>query len=939
MTDITRRSPLQSRWKLAIALAVSLTTLVSIPFIPLRTSSSAAVILPTVQFSVPGGDSAGPVTVALTSATSGAAIYYTLDGNDPSATTSRYTAPLTISQPTSVKAIAVLGADTSPIATRTYIAGTTHVLPILAISAPPAVFFDPATGLFPNALVDITAITNVEFYDANGTQAFNQFAETEVQGTASASYPQKSLAFKAKASLGGATPGATFAYPLYPNRPFQAYKSFVGRNSGQDFNYSQFRDVMTQGLVGDVDDVSGIIRKPNVDSEAGRPVAAYLNGKYYGLLNMQERADNRYIDTHYGIPKASLDLLENQESAKEGDRVFYDAMNAFANSADLTNDANLATLGTYYDLDNLIDSYAFMVYVDGSDWPDNNNVTWRNRVVNGPFRSLLKDLDFSMGLAPIGGVWNSGDATGPSLRRLMVPPANGYDHPNATWSTQVFRAVIKNKGFRDKFVNRLNDYANVILTSSRITGRVNQYSTLYGPERKRHLNLYASGVEINALKAEASMKLFAANRLANIVSQVDGLFADVGGRAPVAVSVQPAGSGGVDISSLTLRGGNLPKTYDFFQGTQIPISATAPAAGFTFQRWIVSGGTVANANAASTTLTITGAASVQAVFTNGPGGPAAQTISFPAIAGKTTTSPPFTVAATASSGLPVTFAIASGPATIAGNTITLTGTTGTVTVSATQAGNANFLPATAQQSFAVTGGPGATLTFNFTLTDRTVAAAAGATSAVVSWVAPTASSTCAGGATVAQIDGPGSGSAIPIGVVTVTYRASDACGNTQDRSFTVTVTGGSPGTYCSTTSAFPWHEWLSNVTFDGIANASVKTTYSNFTALTAAVVRGQSYPLGLTTSFSYSAPDEYLKVWIDYNRNNVFDANEVVADRVLTNIPDGAPPALLTTTVVVPATATAGTTRMRVTLSRDPAPNACGAIAFGEIEDYTVSIS
>ena len=48
--------------------------------------------------------------------------------------------------------------------------------------------------------------------------------------------------------------------------------------------------------------------------------------------------------------------------------------------------------------------------------------------------------------------------------------------------------------------------------------------------------------------------------------------------------------------------------------------------------------------------------------------------------------------ASASSGLPVTFSIASGPATIDGNVVTITGT-GTVTVQASQAGDSTYAPA------------------------------------------------------------------------------------------------------------------------------------------------------------------------------------------------------------------------------------------------------
>lgn len=54
---------------------------------------------------------------------------------------------------------------------------------------------------------------------------------------------------------------------------------------------------------------------------------------------------------------------------------------------------------------------------------------------------------------------------------------------------------------------------------------------------------------------------------------------------------------------------------------------------------------------------------------------------------------PITLTATASSGLPVSFEMIEGPATISGNTLTLTGEEGVVRLKATQAGNASWLPA------------------------------------------------------------------------------------------------------------------------------------------------------------------------------------------------------------------------------------------------------
>jgi hypothetical protein len=79
-----------------------------------------------------------------------------------------------------------------------------------------------------------------------------------------------------------------------------------------------------------------------------------------------------------------------------------------------------------------------------------------------------------------------------------------------------------------------------------------------------------------------------------------------------------------------------------------------------------------------------------------------QTITFNALPDKFVTDPPFSINATASSGLPVSFAsLTTAVCTVSGNEVTLK-TTGTCTIEATQPGNAAFNPAPpVTQSFAV----------------------------------------------------------------------------------------------------------------------------------------------------------------------------------------------------------------------------------------------
>jgi hypothetical protein len=91
---------------------------------------------------------------------------------------------------------------------------------------------------------------------------------------------------------------------------------------------------------------------------------------------------------------------------------------------------------------------------------------------------------------------------------------------------------------------------------------------------------------------------------------------------------------------------------------------------------------------------------------------AAQTISFAPLPTKTVGDPSFTISATSSSGLPVTFSGNNASvATISGTTVTINGG-GTVTITANQAGNGNYLPATSASQQLTVNKLNQTITFN-----------------------------------------------------------------------------------------------------------------------------------------------------------------------------------------------------------------------------------
>jgi hypothetical protein len=162
-----------------------------------------------------------------------------------------------------------------------------------------------------------------------------------------------------------------------------------------------------------------------------------------------------------------------------------------------------------------------------------------------------------------------------------------------------------------------------------------------------------------------------------------------------------------------------------------------------------------------------------------------QTISFGPLGARTYGDPVFNVSATASSNLPVSFIIESGPATISANAVTITGA-GTVIVRASQSGSSNYNAAPDVSVSFVVAKAGQTISFgplpNKTFGDAplTVNATGGASGNTVTFSSVTPSVCSVSAATVTIV-----------GAGTCTVRASQAGNNNYnaapnvDSSFTV----------------------------------------------------------------------------------------------------------------------------------------------------------
>lgn len=169
---------------------------------------------------------------------------------------------------------------------------------------------------------------------------------------------------------------------------------------------------------------------------------------------------------------------------------------------------------------------------------------------------------------------------------------------------------------------------------------------------------------------------------------------------------------------------------------------------------------------------------------------------------------------------------------------------------------------------------------------------------------------------------------------TFSVRAKDAAGNVSTASNSVTVTTSSPSNaeYCATQGNNSSYEWIDLVGLNNLNNVTGNNGgYADFTSLSANLPYG-SNTVRISAGFSGSSYNEFWKIWIDYDQDGTFESNELVVSG------SSSSSATLSGTFTVPATAIAGTTRMRVSMKYNSAQTACEAFAYGEVEDYTVNI-
>lgn len=171
---------------------------------------------------------------------------------------------------------------------------------------------------------------------------------------------------------------------------------------------------------------------------------------------------------------------------------------------------------------------------------------------------------------------------------------------------------------------------------------------------------------------------------------------------------------------------------------------------------------------------------------------------------------------------------------------------------------------------------------------------------------------------------------------TFTVKAKDAAGNISTASNAVNVTTTAATiAYCTSQGNSTADERIGKVVFGTINNTSTGTTgYENYTAISTNAAIGTAYTITITPSWTSTVYSEGYAVFIDYNQDGDFaDAGETVWTKATSTTTP------VTGTITIPATATLGTTRLRVSMKYNGIPASCESFSYGQVEDYSVNIT
>lgn len=531
-------------------------------------------------FTPAGGFFPSTINVKFANPAPGDTIYYTRNGTEPTLTNSvRYTPGNSISvTSTSVIRAKCISAGklSSDIATATYFINERNFkLPVVSIVTEQKNLTDNTIGIYVQGTNGITGNgmntpanwnqdwdrpANFELFDSTRTLRLNQELDIKIAGGWTRMNAQKSLKINPRKKH----EDNMLRYDFFAStKPNMKYRSFLLRNSGNDFDHSMLRDGFMQSLV---------MKRMNLDYIAYEPAVCFMNGVYYGIQNLRERSDEDFVFSNYGLDQEEIFLVETWDMASDTE---FKKLTNFISNNDITRADIYNQVCEMMDMDNFLDYFVAEIYLRNTDWPHNNIKAWKKKA-GGKWRWIFYDTDFGYNL------WNN-DFTHNTLT-WALGEQSGTLPADAPWSTLMLKRLVLNETFRKRFIDKFAvqcastfevNRANAILDSlaAKISVEIGYHKAKWGSAR-------AFNTDIN------TMKSFSANRPERMLEHLSARFLNNAQRNTVEISANiPTAT--FNLNQEKILDSNIKLRY--FRNQQMQLTANEVPA-YRFKQWELSSG-------------------------------------------------------------------------------------------------------------------------------------------------------------------------------------------------------------------------------------------------------------------------------------------------------------------------------------------------------------
>ncbi|MBP1587635.1 MAG: CotH kinase family protein [Clostridia bacterium] len=245
-------------------------------------------------------------------------IYYTLDGKAPTASSQKYTGSITVTKPTSIRAIAIKDGELSGESDFTYIVDSeTSRLPVLNVAANLAslengVFKDqhsPYKGTEEEVL-----LTLIE----NGEEKFSVPCGFKLHGNDTRLEQKQNFRVRFKSQYGV----SKLHYKLFDNLSISEFDALVLKGGSEDWYRAIIRDELA----------AEVVRDTNLYIQEYRPCVLYIGGEYWGIYFIRERLDEEYVASHLDTDPESVDMIKSCGELDAGSMADYNELRNFINS-------------------------------------------------------------------------------------------------------------------------------------------------------------------------------------------------------------------------------------------------------------------------------------------------------------------------------------------------------------------------------------------------------------------------------------------------------------------------------------------------------------------------------------------------------------------------------------------------------------------------------